>query len=44
VLIPSLVFHGLADIARRRSLSTGERDELVRALQSAVAAVLRGSG
>ncbi len=44
VLIPSLVFHGLADVSRRTALTASERDELVHALQVAIAAVLRTPG
>jgi AcrR family transcriptional regulator len=41
-LIPSIVFHGLADAARRVRTTPDERHQIVEALQLAVAAILRG--
>jgi AcrR family transcriptional regulator len=41
VLVPSLLFHGLADFARSGRSSRRERDEFVAALRIAVAAILR---
>lgn len=42
VLVPSLVFHGLADAARRAPTTPRERQEITHGVQVAIVALLRG--